>query len=370
MGEFVVSDAKELSAALKLAQAGDTVLLTGGDYGSVSISNRSFAGPVTIVSADPDHPAVFSYLMLNNVSNLTVRDVEVSIQSGRGLEVFRSDNIVLDNLNVHGPLLNPPSAGGGVYVNQSEHVTVSNSDIHHLANGLSHDGSSYVDIINNSFHDIRVDGVRGGGSSNVTIANNHFTDFYRQDGDHADAIQFWTTGTTRAAHDIVVINNVFERGAGDVAQGVFIRDESGKMPFENAVIQGNAVIGGMYNGIAVIGGKNVVISDNLVVGLSDMKSWIRIESATDVTLQNNVTSQIFTPNGKAGILETGTHIVDLISLDDANLLHGWVASNAGYLTSYSDDLMQALREPPITVFDPFLNGGMFGDGMDGGWLFF
>ena len=318
-----VNGAAQLQAALKTVAAGDTIKLAAGDYGSVTIANKSFTGPVTIMSADASKPAVFDYLMLNNVSNLTVKGIEVGIDSGRAVEVFRSDHITLDDLNVHGDTSLPPNAGGGIYVTQSDYVTVANSDLHHLSNGLSHTDSTHLKFTNNDFRDIRIDGIRGGGSSYVEITNNHFTNFYMQDGDHSDAIQFWTTGTTAAAHDILVQGNVFERGAGKVAQGVFFRDESGKMPFENVVIKGNAVVGGMYNGISVIGGKNVTIADNLVAGQTDMKSWIRVEDATGVKLTGNITSAVYLPNGDAGVVQTGTKIIPLVDGGSSKLISTW-----------------------------------------------
>src|SRR3546814_18636009 len=105
------------------------------------------------------------------------------------------------------------------------------------------------DLSGNSFHTMRSDGVRGGGTNDVVISNNYFTDFHPVGADHPDAIQLWTTNTTESARNISITGNVFERGDGDIIQGIFLRDQSGgKLPYQDVTISDNIVLGGMYNG--------------------------------------------------------------------------------------------------------------------------
>src|SRR3546814_8411255 len=90
------------------------------------------------------------------------------------------------------------------------------------------------DLSGNSFHTMRSDGVRGGGTNDVVISNNYFTDFHPVGADHPDAIQLWTTNTTESARNISITGNVFERGDGDIIQGIFLRDQSGgKLPYRS-----------------------------------------------------------------------------------------------------------------------------------------
>src|SRR3546814_7169738 len=81
------------------------------------------------------------------------------------------------------------------------------------------------DLSGNSFHTMRSDGVRGGGTNDVVISNNYFTDFHPVGADHPDAIQLWTTNTTESARNISITGNVFERGDGDIIQGIFRSEE-------------------------------------------------------------------------------------------------------------------------------------------------
>src|SRR3546814_17629153 len=87
---------------------------------------------------------------------------------------------------------------------------------------------------------------RSGGTNDVVISNNYFTDFHPVGADHPDAIQLWTTNTTESARNISITGNVFERGDGDIIQGIFLRDQSGgKLPYQDVTISDNIVLGGM-----------------------------------------------------------------------------------------------------------------------------
>jgi Ca2+-binding RTX toxin-like protein len=173
-------------------------------------------------------------------------------------------------------------------------------------------------IANNSFHDIRSDGVRGGGTSEIKVLNNTFTNFYPAVGDHTDAIQFWTANTTVAARDIEIAGNVFFRGSGAPIQGIFLKDEGGKLPFQNVTISNNAVIGGLYNGIAVQGGTNVKITNNLVAGLSDQKSWIRVDDSDLVVVSGNESaSYVYT---RVSRLTETANIKITVPTDNGNVL--------------------------------------------------
>jgi parallel beta-helix repeat protein len=77
------------------------------------------------------------------------------------------------------------------------------------------------------------------------------------------------------------------RGDGAPVQGIFFRDTFDTMPYENITITKNLVIGGLYNGITLDGAKGFTVSDNIVSGLADQKSWIRLENAVGGVVQNN-----------------------------------------------------------------------------------
>jgi len=323
-----VSTAKELSAALKAATGGDTIVLQAGDYTGLTLTGLHFDIPVTITSADPEQLAVLDTLILRDMQGLIFKDLAVKVDSGEtGVAVSGSDNVVFDHLDVYGTAASP--TGGGILVRTSDGVSVLNTQFHDLGVGLSHLDSSHLDFSNNTFKDIRADGIHGGGSSNVLIANNTFTDFYRQSGDHPDAIQFWTTNTKTSAHDITITGNLVVRGDGTQMQGIFVTDQSnGKLPYVNLTITGNTVIGSMYHGIAVTYANGSDISDNTVVGYQDMKSWILLKHTTDTTVSGNVTSQL-SLDSNTNLTNFDNHIVALTNADDEPYLAQWQTGHLG-----------------------------------------
>jgi len=339
---ITVSSTAALISALKAAQAGDTVQLAPGVYAPVVIRGMNFAQDVTVTSVDPANAATLKGLSVTSSSGLTFQNLEFVVDPGSvgsPYKVTASQDIHFKNLYVHGSLDgNPQDDGGAFVIRTSTDVSVEDSEFEQLALAINHLDNNHLLISNNQFHDLMMDGVRGGGSSWVTISGNHFSDFYRLDGVHPDAIQFWTSNTTTTTHDIVVKDNVFERGDGGPVQGIFFGNEA-KIPYENITITGNAIIGGMYNGISVAFGNKVVISDNLVLGYTDMASKIRVDDSRNVTISDNTTSHFVLQRNGEGIVQTGNTITSSLPIGDTKVLADWEVEHAA--TSSLDSTLQA-----------------------------
>ena len=286
----VVTNSAGLYAAIKAAHAGDQILLAPGSYAMLSLSNFNPTSGVTFGSLDPTNPAKVAGIYAVNSSNITFKNLDVSVDPRQGYAVTlgHDKNVTIDHLNIHGTGV---GNGNGALVRDSTNVTISNSEIHDIGNGFSHLDSSNVVFSNNSFHDLQADAIHGGGTSNITISGNHFTNFFPKAGDHPDAIQFWTTNTTAPAHDITVADNIIVRGQGAVVQGIFIGSEWGFV-YQNVTITGNTIIGAMYNGIALSTANNVLIDSNVVQGYQDMTSWIAFQKTTNAIVTNNIATAI------------------------------------------------------------------------------
>lgn len=362
----IVTTTAALLTALSGAQGGDSIRLAAGSYSAIAISNLHFANDVTISSQDPGNAAVISGLNVKACSGLTFTGLELIVTgptSANAVTVSSSQDIHFDRVYVHGVLDNNASAdGGGIVLRDSSDVSVSNSEFEQLFWGIGHLNVTHMELRGNTFHDLRLDGIRGGGSSWVMIAGNYFHDFHSLAGDHGDAIQFWTTNTTASAHDILVEDNLFERGEGTVAQGVFIRDELDIYPYENVVIRGNLIIGGMFNGIAVDGARGLVIENNIVEGFLDMKSWIRVDAADGVTLTNNTANTYLIANTVTHLTNAGSQTTPLLADRGVTLTAPWIAQH------------QTPPPPPPPVGlnltgtdgNDTLNGGDLGDTLAGG----
>jgi VCBS repeat-containing protein len=256
MSTTTVNSAAALTTALKLAHAGDTILVEPGTYSNVVISNVNFSTPVTIESAQSSKLAIFAGLGVANSSGLNFTNLELtSVGSKDAYFAFRvasSHNISFSDLSVHGDLSATPSTQlSGFYVSASTNISISDSSFSYLNAAITENGDSSVKINNNNFSYLNKGGIEMGGTSDVDIANNSFTNFHVSAGTHADAIQFYTAGTTTSASNISITGNEITRGSGDAIQGIFIQDETGNLPYQNINITDNSVIGGLWNSIYV-----------------------------------------------------------------------------------------------------------------------
>lgn len=329
-----VSTTALLNAALKVAQGGDTILLEPGVYTGVVASGLNYAQGVTVTSATPDTLATLTRLNVTASSNLTFQGLEFRVDAAAGDNPFliaKSHDVTLTGLSVHGSLDgDPQNDRAAMLVRDSSHVTVADSTFQQLWIGLGQLNDDHLTIQGNTFKEIQMDGIRGGGSSFVTVTGNSFSSFHPKPADHPDAIQFWTSGTTASAHDIAITDNVFLRGTGTgvLPQGVFLNDEVGTLPYQHVTITGNLVAGAGYNGIAVFHGQDVTVSDNIVVGFLDYKSWIRLVNVDNGTLSNNQTTLI-SLTGDTNLVQTNNTIVAQVSDGGAAYLAAWQAAHGG-----------------------------------------
>lgn len=341
MTTTIVKDAAGLTAALKAAQSGDVIKLAPGDYAAMTLTGLKYAGTVTVTSLDPGNMAALTGLNLRNSENLKFQGLEFKVNPAgydNPFQVSGSTNVAFDGLKVHGTLNdNPGDDRDAMLIRSSKNVSVTNSEFQELRNAISHLDNDGLNFSNNYFHDLRTDGIRGGGSDNVVIKGNYFTNFHMKDLDHPDAIQFWTTNTTVAAKNIEVSGNVVTRGDGDPIQGIFFRDQVGGLPYENVKITDNLVSGGMYNGVSISGGVNVVISGNTVIGLADQPSRVVATGITNLTMTGN-TSTHWLVEDVTGYQANNVEVA--VPTDGGKALQQqWVSTHSSLIKSVTDTLL-------------------------------
>jgi Ca2+-binding RTX toxin-like protein len=332
-----VSNATDLTAALKAAHSGDTIQLAPGVYSPFAVRGLHLDGEVTITSKDPGNQAVLTGFNLREVDGgLTIKNVELTVDPKKAdnpFVVMASKDVHFDHLNVHGSLDgNPQNDQGALLIRTSTGISVTNSEFQQVEYAITHLDNDGLTVSGNTFHDIRTDGIRGGGSSHVTITQNTFTDFYPVKGDHPDAIQFWTGNTTASAHDITVSGNLVFRGDGQATQGIFMRDEAGGLPFQHVTIANNVMIGTQYNSISVQGGKDIVIDHNTLSGFTGLRSWIRLEYVDGASVKANAVNLIYTTATDAHIVQTGNTIIPLLTDNGVAAYQDWLLHHASGVT--------------------------------------
>ena len=197
MTTITVSNSAQLQDALAQAKGGEVIKLATGNYGDLRLDDMTFASNITITSARPLHPATFTGLDLNNVSNLTMGSVVFDYKFAAGdpsyitpFSVTGGANVTIRNSTFNGASAHGVSAeadgygyGTGLAISDTRNVHVSGNEIFNFYRGLSVSDSSAVTIAGNDVHGIRSDGMDFVQVQGVTIAGNHIHDFRISPGD-------------------------------------------------------------------------------------------------------------------------------------------------------------------------------------------
>ena len=336
MSNITVNSSVGLTAALKSAHSGDKILLQAGTYSDLVIHDLSFAGGVTITSADPAHQAVLTDFLVMRVDGLTFSNLELkTLGTGTGFNISKSQNIHFDHDFVHGSLDgNAQNDGSGLGFLDSSGISVTNSEFTQLRQAIGAGANVTPSVSNilfsgNNIHGVVKTGIVFSGASNVTVTGNTISDIRPLNGDHPDAIQFFTRGTTVAAHDIVVSDNIIQRGDGEPTQGIFFRDQVGTLPYERVVIANNLIVGTGYGGILVMGAKDLEITGNELVsnpGKGNI-TWILVQNAERVRSMDNKAVSI-SYDKVTGLSQNGDVIVPPVRDLGLAATRAWTARRA------------------------------------------
>ena len=281
-----------LVAALRAAKPGDVVKAGPGPYATLNVP--ATAAGVTLTSADPSHPASFAGININGQTGLTVSHVEVT---GR-VAVGNAKQITLDSLSVH-------DFPGGIAVmfRNDQDVSLTRSDIHDVNLAVAIIDSQGVTISGNTIRRMTSDAIDSFGSGKVAITGNKISDITELDNGHPDGIQFAPSSQKVPPYptdDILVDGNDLRTGDGAAFQGIFGGGSIPASPYTNVRITNNLVMSDMYNGIALIGMVDPVISGNYVqshAGVVDthgaaMGPSIMLRASQGGTIADNVSPKV------------------------------------------------------------------------------
>jgi nitrous oxidase accessory protein NosD len=237
-----------LPAQIKAAQAGDSITLTAGAYGAITITNRTFAAPVLVDASAAELTA------------LTIRKVD-------GLE-WRG-----------GTLAGPREASIGVNVVQSAHVTIKGMVISGPKAGIAFSEATDFEAVGNRFDGVRSDGVLIAMSQRGRIIGNQCLNFRPiratydakgkliKDGDHPDCIQGWSRLAYPPTGDLLIEGNV----AHGEMQGITFFD-AGQGGYDRITIRNNDLMLEYWHGVAVYEGRGTVITGNRVRTIPSAKA--------------------------------------------------------------------------------------------------
>lgn len=318
-----------LRDALVLLQGtGGTILLAGGDYGTLSLQGGGGTRrqPLTLRATDPAAPVRFSTIDLRDVAHIVMDGIIFDYRFAPGDPVYArpfsisgSRHVTFRNALFDGDTARNVSTaddgfgyGIGLGVRGSSDILIENSEFRTFHRGIGIGESRDIILRGNDIHDIRSDGMNFAQVTGVLIEDNNIHDFRRSldSPDHADMIQFWTTQTIRPSTDIVIRNNVLNSGTGWYTQSIFMRNElvdqgqaGAEMFYRSITIEQNVIINAHLHGITVGETDGLVIANNTLIENIGSKTtadqsevWTPrinvVPAARDVRIERNVVAAV------------------------------------------------------------------------------
>lgn len=305
----IIRNAQGLSEALSTASGGETLVLAGGNYGALNIK-KAFKSPVSIRSADPGSPACFTGMRLNGAGNLGLDGLvfDYSYKPGdknrtNAFSIGNGHNITITNSVFEGDYNAGIGHGLGLLITGSSKVTISNSTFRKWWKALTGFNTTYLTLRRNQFYDIRADGMALSGIDDLTIEFNRFHTFRGGNSrDHRDMIQLMRT-TNRGSSNIVIRDNIFDIGAGDYTQTIFM-GKSGKdtndplLRHKNVLIENNVIYNAHLHGISIHAADNLSIRKNSIIRVRQANDGkvtiprINVSFSTYVVIEQNVVGEI------------------------------------------------------------------------------
>jgi Ca2+-binding RTX toxin-like protein len=351
---ITVGSTTALMSALSSAHAGDTIKLQAGQYDGLAIKNLTFSQDVTITSADPLHQAVLTNFNVSHVTGLTISNVNLYANGPVGpwdFTVSYSNDVHFDHVSIHGSLDGTAADdANGIIFENSTNVSLTNSQLQQLGHGAAAQNSSNVQFSGNFVHDLRCDGFDFVTVDHLTVNGNAFTSFHPAAGDHADAIQMWTAGTT-TSHDVTINNNVVTLGSGTGSHGIFLRASDPSLPFQNVTVSGNLIDGANDpNGINVTYANGLTVSNNtLTSSVGGPRVQLILDHVNNGVLTNNQ-AVMFVETNDTNLTETNDRLNNVMTDNGNTVLASWLHAHG------EDSLYSSLQTAVSNVAESVLGG--------------
>ena len=250
---------KSIQEAIDRANAGDTILVKAGAYNSVRFDNKNGtkSQPITLAAAPGDEGKVY-------ISS-------GKYDSGKGVHIINSSNIIVEDLNVNKSLF-------GIRVEESKNITLQGNKVYDIGQEAIHarKNSSHINILNNTIFD----------------TGNRF-------GRYAEGIYI---GSVSKPGDRT--NNILIKGndiSKTMEEGIDIKPYVSNVIIEDNRIHdiktgrsGALVIGlqqGNYEGGNFSNVDNVIVRNNKIWNISTSTKWKdgnAIRASSGATIYNNV----------------------------------------------------------------------------------
>ena len=279
---ITVTTALQLTSAIANATGGETIMLAPGNYGAVFIRNKAYTAPVTITSSNASDPAVIASLSISQSKNVTLSNIiSQYVYKGepiyhRNNEITGSSNIMITDVQFIGAndTAGYGSGYGVVIAGNSNTVTLKNSTMTKWGRALVAYESQNLNIIGNTASDISNDVMNFVMVEDLLLENNYLHSMRRDpnSGNHADVVQFFTSGTIVPTKNVIIRGNVFDIASGSWAQSLFMGNEEVRlgragieMFYQNVLIENNVIRNLHVHGITVGETIGLTIRNNKII---------------------------------------------------------------------------------------------------------
>lgn len=308
----------QLVARLQNARGGEVITLGKNNYGQLALRRRVFNPPLVISGGR------FTSVYLDDVTGLTLRQFDVTFtpdqkttSNSQAVRIINSKRIVLETGTIAGGLavngVSPQTSAGkldgtgnvkglptgkGVNIERSSDIVLSNLDISRFHKAITFADAHTIRIERNLIHDLRTTPISGGGVQNLTVIDNrtHTSRPWRfgGPGDHGDMLHIWTIQVP--SRGIRITGNKFLQGSGQAMLGIYLDDNGRSLGFPNAIITGNMIHNSNGQGIRLERVSGTVANNSLwFSGQGDPRNAPRIlvtAGTHDLKLTSNVSAGI------------------------------------------------------------------------------
>ena len=314
-----VTTVAQFNTAIGAAVAGDRIeIATNTALSNLNIGSKNFGAGITITSAS-GYDAVIDVILIGNSSGMTFENLKFVRTSGdSSADAAKFTNCT--NITVTGcEFASTEDADhtnnrSGLEFVSCDNVNVLDNTFHDVKSAVNVQLSENVVVDGNTVHTLSGDAFVFSQVDTVEITNNLAYGFHPFNGSHNDFVQFISTGSMVGSSNVLISGNVL-LSPDAVVQGIFI-DPDNTGAFDNFVITENLIYTNAANGIWLEGATNSEISNNTVVGSIGNSAAGKIGVADTIKLINNVpvtltvSQNVEVSNNIAAVVaitSTGTH---------------------------------------------------------------
>ncbi len=316
--------------------SGDTVLLRAGNYGDLTLSNKSFTSTVTIAAENEAARPIFTNILVINCNNLKLdtlnvyggavrRTARTQYEQRFNMLCCNGDNIEVANCWVSSTSISDSTpaqswtasdwntkSASGIQV-WGDNAYIHDNLLVNVFYGIEFMGDTCL-IERNQIINFCGDGISLKGMYNEVARNNRIVNHYQTDPaelDHADMIQvYWDEDTTHNTpiYGLVLEGNFCADHDSTFVNLAFANRCQGIGSFDNNMVDGliinNVVLVHDWCGIAALGGVGTKIINNTVFDPYAYSKWhgptIEIheaqngENSKNIVARNNICDQIVT----------------------------------------------------------------------------